>query len=215
MRKMTMSMTCAVMAWLLLTGVEIARTQDRAGSAVLEARIVRDSAGCPSAVDIWLVSTTDTIQGFEAVLQWDRPDGLHFVQGLPGIEVKHAAKDSLTNMLKPTDPRTQIPTSKEGTILSAWEFVEARSADGHSAKVLGVAKLFGQDDPAPILPGSSGTLLRLPIRASKPETMKDTTLTTLSFDPAGTRLSTHRGVLFGGLTLNPLKTQPACMGKKP
>ena len=192
-----------------------AKPQEPARTAVIETRLVRDSNGCPGAVDLWLVSTSDTIQGFEVVLQWDRPNAVQFVRGKDGSTQPPSATDSLTAMLKPSDPKTQIPAERSGTLISGWEFVEARSADGHTAKVLGVAKLFGQSEPTPLLPGASGALLRIPIMVkSTGEADADSVPVTLNFDVAGTRLSTHRGVLFGPLTLKPTALKSlTCVGK--
>lgn len=193
-----------------------AKPQEPTRTAAIETRLVRDSNGCLSAVDLWLVSTTDTIQGFEVVLQWDRPNAVQFVRGQDKPAQPLSAADSLTAMLKPSDPRTQIPAKRVGDLISGWEFVEARSNDGHTAKVLGVAKLFGQNEPTPILPGTSGALLRIPVvvRPSG-ENPADTLPVTLNFDAAGTRLSTHRGVLFGPLKLKSTSVKSlACEGKR-
>lgn len=190
-----------------------AKAQDAVRTAVIEARLVRDSAGCPAAVDLWLASTTDTIQGFEVVLQWDRPNQIQFVRGGAASKSK-SATDSLTAMLKPSDPKTQMPIERPGSILSGWEFVEARSTDGHSAKILGVAKLFGQEEPTPVLPGSAGSLLRIPISILRNAPVTDTGAVMLNFDAVGTRLSTQRGVLFGPLTLKSLAVDPQDCGKR-
>lgn len=189
---------------------------DESRTAVLENRLVRDSSGCPIAIELWLVSTTDTIQGLEAILQWDRPDRVEFVRGSAKFKPAPSATDSLTAMLKPTDPSTQMPVDRQGSKISGWEFVEARSTNGISAKILAVAKLFGQDEPEPLLPGSSGLLLRMPISVSDGSDLaSDTGSVSLNFDGLNTRLSTHRGVLFGPLTLNTVAVQPAdCRQKK-
>lgn len=179
-----------------------AKPQEPVRTAVIETRLVRDSNGCLNAIDLWLVSTTDTIQGFEVALQWDRPNTVQFVQGQDQPAQALSTKDSLTAMLKPADPKTQIPSERIGNLVSEWEFVEARSMDGHTAKVMGVAKLFGQTEPKPILPGTSGALLRIPIVVkSGGDIAADSLPVILNFDMSGTRLSTHRGVLFGPLTL--------------
>lgn len=193
-----------------------AKPQEPTRTAVIETRLVRDSNGCPSAVDLWLVSTTDTIQGFEVVLQWDRPNAVQFVRGQQSSTQPPSATDSLTAMLKPADPKTQIPADRSGTLLSGWEFVEARSSDGHTAKILGVAKLFGQNEPTPVLPGNSGALLRIPVTAKAGQAPPaDSLPVTLNFDAAGTRLSTHRGILFGPLTLRSMALKSvACGGKE-
>jgi hypothetical protein len=193
-----------------------AKPQDPTRTAVIETRLVRDSNGCPSAVDLWLGSTSDTIQGFEVVLQWDRPNTVQFVRGLNKATQPASGADSLTALLKPSDPKTQIPAERIGALISGWEFVEARSMDGHTAKVLGVAKLFGQNEPTPILPGASGALLRIPIVVKSADgAAADSVPVTLNFDVAGTRLSTHRGVLFGPLTLRSLALKSlVCDGKK-
>lgn len=193
-----------------------AKPQEPTRTAVIETRLVRDSNGCPTAVDLWLTSTTDTIQGFEVVLQWDRPNTVQFVRGQNKAAQPASATDSLTALLKPSDPKTQIPAERIGALISGWEFVEARSMDGHTAKVLGVAKLFSQNEPTPILPGASGALLRIPLVVkSAGEAAADSVSVTLNFDVAGTRLSTHRGILFGPLTLRPMALKSlACDGKK-
>lgn len=210
--------TLGILVLLALTSDASAQSkpQDPARTATIETRLVRDSNGCLNAIDLWLVSTTDTIQGFEVVLQWDRPNTVQFVRGRDKSVQPPSATDSLTALLKPSDPKTQIPAERIGSLISGWEFVEARSMDGHNAKVLGVAKLFGQTEPAPILPGASGALLRIPIVVESPgDTTAGSQPVTLSLDAAGTRLSTHRGVLFGPLTLkSTLVKSLACEGKR-
>ncbi len=177
-------------------------------TAAIEARLLRDSVGCPTAIDLWLNSTTDTIQGFEVVLQWDRPNSIHFVRGVATAAKPVTATDSLTALLKPTDPRTQIPIDRGNSLTAAWEFVEARSVDGLSAKILGVVKLFGQDEPTPVLPGATGSLMRIPFSVLKAVPGADGSAVVLNFDAVNTRLSTPGGVLFGPLTLNSLSVNP-------
>ena len=87
-------------------------------TAVLETRVARDSSGCPTAIDLWLVSTSDTIQGFEVILQWDRPDHPQFVRGKAGAAKKPSKSDSLTSLLKPPDPATQITLDRRETLIS-------------------------------------------------------------------------------------------------
>lgn len=201
-----------VLSVIALVGVQSSNVcsqgkgQDPLRTAVIETRLVRDSAGCPTAIDMWLVSTTDTIQGFEVVLQWDRPGQVQFVRGTSLTPKPVTAADSMTALLKPSDPKTQMPIDLGNSLLSGWEFVEARSVDGLSAKVLGVAKLFGQSEPEPVLPGATGSLMRIPFAALG--TASDSMDVVLNFDSGNTRLSTARGVLFGPLTLKSLKVDP-------
>ena len=189
-------------------GLAQEKPQDPARTATMETRLIRDSAGCPAAIDVWLTSTTDTIQGFEVVLQWDRPNHIQFLRGVAAKGETAPETDSLTALLKPTDPKTQLPISRVHSLVSEWEFVEARSLDGISAKILGVAKLFGQADPTPIVPGDNGALLRIPFTILKRGDVVDSNDVVLNFDAAGTRLSTARGVLFGPLTLTSLAVNP-------
>lgn len=208
MRNLVMTMFVSLLSFQSLEVLAQAKPQQPGRTAVLETRLVRDSVGCPVAVDLWLASTSDTIQGFEVVLQWDRPNQVQFVQGTAAAGKPKTALDSLTAQLKPTDPRTQIPIDRRNSPISGWEFVEARSLDGLSAKILGVAKLFGQDEPKPVLPGASGALMRIPFSVPKSATPADTGAVVLNFDAVNTRLSTPMGVLFGPLTLNSLSFDP-------
>lgn len=186
-----------------------APAQGATRAANLEARVIKDSTGCPLAIELWLSSTTDTIQGLEVVLQWDRPDRVEFQHGVPAS--KAAPTDSLSALLKPADPSTQIPLERAKGLLSKWEFVEARATSGNGAKIMGVAKLFSQEEPAPLLPGASGALLRMPIKILAPaaNAPADSGGVNLAFDAAGTRLSTHRGVLFGTVGLKGTTVHPA------
>lgn len=214
MRKQLMAMSVVLISLHSADVLAQAKSQEAVRTAVIEARLVRDSSGCPASVDIWLASTTDTIQGFEVVLQWDRPNQIQFVRGTTAAKKPTSATDSLTALLKPSDPKTQIPIDRRASLLAGWEFVEARSADGLTAKILGVAKLFGQDEPTPILPGASGSLMRLPLSILPPGGIPDSGAVNLNFDATGTRLSTLRGVLFGPLALKSLAVDPRECGKK-
>jgi len=185
-----------------------AKPQQPMRTATIEARLLRDSVGCPTAIDLWLDSTTDTIQGFEVVLQWDRPNSIQFVRGGAKVAKPITPTDSLTALLKPTDPRTQIPIERGSSLTAGWEFVEARSLDGLSAKILGVVKLFGQDEPTPVLPGAKGSLMRIPFSVLKAVPGADAGAVVLNFDAVNTRLSTPGGVLFGPLTLKSLTVDP-------
>lgn len=208
MRKLFMIMVVGLVSLESQVILAQGNSQEPVRTAVIEARLVRDSAGCPSAIDLWLASTTDTIQGFEVVLQWDRPNQIQFVRGGKGVTKGNSSTDSLTALLKPTDPKTQMPIDRRTSLLSGWEFVEARSTDGHTAKILGVAKLFGQDEPTPVLPGNSGSLMRIQFSVLKSSPTADTGAVHLNFDAVNTRISTPMGVLFGPLTLKSLTVDP-------
>lgn len=172
-------------------------------SAALEARLVLDSAGCPGAVDIWLSMTSDTIQGIEVALQWDHPGPVVFMSGGPSPDTSIA--DSVADLLLPKDKSTLIPLDRRGSLIANWELVQARTTSGHVAKLIAVAKVMSQESIAPVVPGQSGLLVRLPlaVRTLPPGApTPDTVL--LTFEMSQTRLSTHRGVLFDRVSVAPV-----------
>jgi len=139
---------------------------------VLEARFVLGPDQCPQAVQVWLVSTPDTIQGLEVFLTWDRPDFALFVTKRAPI-LQAGAQKSKTGVKgspKAADNLPLQPAIERGKgLLKQWEYVEARGETGIWAKVTAVAYLLGETRPPPICPGETGPLFSIPLTLPKPQ----------------------------------------------
>jgi hypothetical protein len=139
----------------------------------LEARFLVGPDQCPKAVQVWLISTPDSIQGLEVFLTWDRPDFALFetkkatIPQIGAQKPKAGAKDSP----KAADSSPLRPVLERGKgLLKQWEYVEARGETGIWAKVTAVAYLLGETRPPPICPGESGLLFSIPLTLPKSRT---------------------------------------------
>ena len=164
-------------------------------TVALGLRLQYDSAGCPAAVELLLEKTADTIRGLEAVLQWDRPDAIEFLRGKSHVDSLSIA-DSLSGLLVPKDKSTLLPLETREQLLGRWEFAQARFISGARAKIIAVAQILSDSGRVGIVPGQSGVLCRLPIRAlPRSESIPTVDSVTLNLDPMGTHLATSRGDL--------------------
>ncbi|MBI3871885.1 MAG: hypothetical protein HY304_02275 [candidate division Zixibacteria bacterium] len=170
-------------------------------TASLELRIVKDSLGCPVAIDLWLASTSDSIQGIEAVVGWDHPQWLDFA--LAGSDPSGKDTTALGALLgKAVNPRSRVALDAPGGLLSTWELLEARRTGEDTIKFVGVARLFGQHPGVPVLPGASGRLCRFSLTQSVSSASPDPPDSMLvSLEPSGTRVSDPNGILFSQVKL--------------
>lgn len=170
-------------------------------TASLELRIIKDSVGCPVAIDLWLESTSDSIQGIEAVIGWDHPRWLDFA--MAGSDPSGKDTTALGTLLgKAVNPRSRVAMDAHGMLLSTWELLEARRTGVDTIKLVGVARLFGQHPGVPILPGASGRLCRFGLIQSKWTGAPDQSDSVIvSLEPVGTRVSDPNGVLFSQVKL--------------
>ena len=171
----------------------------------IEARFVLGPDHCPIAIQIWLVSTPDTIQGLEVFLTWDRPDFALFETRKPKVsptsERKRAtgSKDSLKSA---GDLPLQPVIDRSGGLLKQWEFVEARGENGLWAKVTAMAYLMSQTKPRPISPGESGALFSIPLVPIKSQMpFADGDSVVVRMDGLLTRISDNKGKLLEHLVL--------------
>jgi len=175
--------------------------------ATLEARIVTDSRGCPTAVDVWLKRTTDSIQGIEVYLAWDRPGvGMFETSKVRVASPDSTGKDSLSakSLTGPgMSARIEPRMDRSQGLLRSWEYVAARGETGLWVKVTGIAYLVGGSKPRPISPGDTGLLFRLPVTVftSQKDSLAGDSAIVL-FDGQRTRYSDTRGKLFNNLDLH-------------
>jgi hypothetical protein len=178
------------------------KAPDSGRVASLEARIVTDSAGCPTAVDLWLASTSDTVKGLEALLQWDRPDLVRFAPAAPLNSRKSDSAADSTVLARTAKPANSAAIDTRGGLLAGWEYVEARSSDGLTVKITAFSSLLPRRKATPIPPGKHGRLCRLPLAAVTGGALPapgDSLCVWL--DAVKTRLSNASGDLFGDVKL--------------
>ena len=188
---------------LLLLGPCLMLLPRCAGAAdgTLEPRIVTDSTGCPVAVEVWLTAASDTVNGVEVALLWNRPD---FARFLPA-STKPPAADTLADTVRRlVTPRAsgQAALERRGTLMEDWDYAEARILAGGGVKVTAVARLVPARHGTPIMPGRTGPLFRLPVApvAATPGAPAADTAA-LWLERGKTRLSDSRGTLFRSLEL--------------
>lgn len=175
--------------------------------ATLEARIVTDPRGCPMAVDVWLKRTTDSIQGIEVYLAWDRPGvGLFETSKVRMASPDSTGKDSLSAKSlteSGVSARIEPRMDRSRGLLRSWEYVAARGETGTWVKVTGIAYLVGGSKPRPICPGDTGLLFRLPVKVlTSQKNSLDGDSAIVLFDRQRTRYSDTRGKLFNSLDLH-------------
>ncbi len=172
---------------------------------VLESRLVSGPDQCPKAVQVWLVSTPDTIQGFEIFLTWDRPDFAKFALARPsdsepgGRKGESGAKDS---KLVPGSLAQRPKISRADGLIAKWEFFEARGDSGLSVKIVGLAYFLGDSRPRPLVPGDSGVLFSLPLEMAESKVAYiDGDSSIVRLDNMMTRLSDTKGNLIKQVVL--------------
>lgn len=181
---------------------------------ILEARFILGSDHCPTALGVWVVSTPDTIQGLEVVLQWDRPDFASFAlsrtpRTKTGLDQAKPDRKGATEGERNVLPRPALERDKG--LLKQWEYVEARGETGLWAKVTAVAYLVGKSRPRPVCPGDTGLLFSLPLELPKSQ------VNLVEGDSAIVRLEEHltRGSDARGNTLEHLVLRDAVIRMAP
>lgn len=171
----------------------------------LEMRLVLGSDQCPKAVQVWLTATSDTIQGFEIVVGWDRPDFAMFAMQSPADSAavgKRAMAGKSDSLNLSTSKASRPKLNRVGGLTEKWEYLEARGESGLWAKVTGFAYMISNTRPRPIVPGDSGVLFSIPLVVSKstPRAI-DGDSAVVGLDPMLTRLSDTKGNLLKKLVL--------------
>ncbi len=182
-------------------------------TAILETRIVVDADSCPTAVEIWLVATTDTIQAMQLVLSWDRPDFARFTTEkvtLPRIDTLLSDKSSASTKTKPDSVIVKPVLRRQGGLVDDWEYAEARGENGISVKITAFAFLTAGSEAKPLLPSESGLLFTLPVEVlPKPsmDMLGDSAMVGMNVE--GTRLSDTSGKLIPHIALRSSAIPPS------
>lgn len=180
-------------------------TLDVPASVVLETRIAMDADSCPTAVEVWLTSTTDTIQALQLALSWDRPDFARFrtvTLKNPAIDMLAAGDSAAAARSKPDSVSTAPAFSREDGLLSNWEYVEVRGEHGLSLRITAFPYLTTQGDASALLPSDSGLLLSFPVGIlPKPPVDILGDSASVGMNSAGTLLSDPNGNLIKGIAL--------------
>jgi hypothetical protein len=204
------------------TSAQPALAVQSAGPTALEIRVVSDADSCPSAIEVWLTQTHDTIVALEFVLGWDRPDFARFQterHALPALDTlldDTATVDTSEDVVK--DKRIVRPVlDYQGGLLENWEYVEARGETGLGVKVVALARVTEAPTELAIHPGDSGRLVVLPldVRLGQYRSV-DHDSAAVGFAEMATRVSTRRGSLVDSLTLIPayLPTAPCLRSRR-
>jgi len=184
----------------------LAQVPEASASAILETRIATDADSCPTAVEVWLVSTRDTIQALELVISWDRPDVAHFITESvkrPVIDTLVSGKPSNAGGKKDSIIVKPLLSRSDG-LLKNWEYVEARGESGLSVKVTAFPYLASEGDATPLTPSQTGLLISLPVKSlPKPplDVLGDSA--SVGFGEKASFLSNPRGKLISNIVLRP------------
>ena len=183
--------------WLAAQQSWAAVQESQRQGPILEARFILGSDSCPTALGVWVVSTPDTIQGLEIVLQWDRPDFALFKR-LKTLRAKTGTSQASPDGKRVTEVAgTMLPRpvlERDKGLMKQWEYVEARGEAGLWAKVTAVAYLMGKSRPRSICPGDTGLLFSFPLELPNPQVdFVEGDSATVRLDEQSTRGSDPKG----------------------
>lgn len=207
-------LTCAGVCVTTHPSVAQRPSGNDSGSAILETRIAVDADSCPTAVEIWLVSTTDTIPAMELVLAWDRPDFARFkteAVTLPRIDTLVSGKSPGNAKAQADSVIVKPVLRRQGGLVDDWEYAEARGASGLSVKIAAFASLTAGSGAKPLLPSESGLLFTLPVEVlPKPPMDMLGDSAAVGMSPEATRLSDIMGNLIDHIVLrsSAMRTPP-------
>jgi hypothetical protein len=180
-----------------------------AGPTALEIRTVADADSCPTAIEIWLTETQDTIVALEIYLNWDRPDFARFRKAQYALPPLDTLVDDTAAIIggEDVDKKEEVlqpVVDRRGGLLENWEYVEARGESGLGVKVVALARVSEAPAALAIQPGDSGRLVALPLDVPFNQYRPiEHDSAAVRFGRMATRISTRRGALVDTLTLVP------------
>lgn len=180
-------------------------TMNTSASVTLETRIATDADSCPTAVEVWLTATTDTIQAMQLAIAWDRPDFGRFTTRSFrrfAIDTLDRGDSAMTSGSKADSLITVPVLNREDGLLSNWEYVEARGGNGLSVRVTAFPYLTAKGDASPLLPSDSGLLFSLPVEVlPEPPVALIGDSASVGMSPEAVLLSDPNGKLMKNITL--------------
>ncbi|HUU44586.1 MAG TPA: hypothetical protein VM118_02535 [Acidobacteriota bacterium] len=184
----------------------------------VEARVAVDSSGCPTAVELWLLGTSDSIAGVEAAMAWDRPDVAYFIEAQPTVpkaDSTRSPEDSLASLFMPEGKTAVLEI--EGGLLADWGLHQARLRTKTDVKVIAVADFLRAGGATPIPGGATGLLFRLPVALHQtPIGAPTPDSAVLYFEPGQFHISNMRGDLLDVVPPQPVMLRVAgCPALRP
>lgn len=160
---------------------------------------VADTIGCPGdvvPVTIFVQNLTDSIAGYQMSITLSRPDLMTFSADTVIDSNCIICLDSLCLVADTVICTVMtVPTDVAGTLSENWDFTQGNTNQGLNIRLTGIADVDGDQFPLPLLPFTSGALIKVvgTVICDVEDTITDRTVV-LDLNTVGTFFSTSQAL---------------------
>ena len=155
-------------------------------------------------VSIFIENLGDSIRAFQLGLTLDRPDIMSF-QTYTSIQTCYECGDmACTSVVAYPCTVEVVPVTASGTLVQNWEFIQANTFGSFDIRLTGIADTDLDALPGPIVPFTSGILIKViaEVFCDIADTLTDRTVVA-TISPVNTYFSNAQGTLIQPLDLTP------------
>jgi hypothetical protein len=186
---------------VFIVGYSAHQTQAQTPKIYLD---VADTSAAPGAVvplSIFLQNMGDSIQGFQLSLTLSRPDIMEFKADTMIQTCYKCADEACTTVVAYPCTVAVVPSSSVGTLTHNWDYVQARTYGSFDIQLTGIVDNNFDRLPLPILPYSSGVLIKVigSVFCEIPDTLQDRTVF-VTANIVGSYFSNTKGTLIQPLS---------------
>jgi len=160
---------------------------------------VNDTTAAPGSIvpiSVLIQNMEDSIQGFQLSLTLSRPDIMEFRADTTIQTCYKCANAACTTVVAYPCTVAVVPSSTVGTLTHNWDYVQARTYGTFDIQLTGIVDIDFNRQPLPILPYTSGILIKVVGRVfcNIPDTLQDRTVF-VTANIVGSYFSNTKGTL--------------------
>ncbi len=195
-----MSRSSPFLKWIgvfvLVTGLWASESSAQTPKIYLDLNDTTASPGSAVQVSVFIQNLQDSIAGFQMMMSLSRPDIMEFISYTQVQTCYRCADSACTSVVAYPCTVSIVPMTTEGTLTHNWEYVQARTTGGFDIRLTGLADNTFDRLPLPILPFTSGILIKVigHVLCDIPDTLQDRTVS-VNGNLLGTYFSDTKGQL--------------------